>query len=510
MDIRTDSILLAGGKPAYGRIAAIIGISFLAYRIGLVIYRVYFHPLSKVPGPKLWAATHLAYLSKSKLLGTMVIESLELHKKYGKLVRVGPDKVIVDGSIAWPQIYQRKPNRPEFEKFPPAYGETQHFGLLASQRQDHRRQRRAVNHAFSEGALREQEPLVGKYVGQLMERLGEFAAKGEPFNISPWFDYFSLDVISDLAYADCFGTLTEEANRYRLRTIDANIRSRGYIIFGLQYPILRPFINFAFRKMLRDSQLEREVGLLKAQKRIEMGAEVPRADFMTFILRHLGLNEGKGMTEAETRYIGSTMIRAGTETTSTTMAGLFFLLGQNKQALATLVAEVRSTFQSNEDINMISTAHLPYLHGCIEEALRLYPAAAEVPPRISPGETVDGKYIPKGTFLYVEAFASNRSPSSFADPEKFAPERWLPKTHPLYNERYANDNFGAFKPFSAGPRDCIGKNLAYAELRLISSKVLWNFDFELAPGQDDWITNQRSFLVWSKGPLLAKLTCRNF
>ena len=52
-----------------------------------------------------------------------------------------------------------------------------------------------------------------------------------------------------------------------------------------------------------------------------------------------------------------------------------------------------------------------------------------------------------------------------------------------------------FRPFSTGPRDCIGKNLAYAEMRMIVSKLLYKFDFEVLPGQDGWMDQQRSFIV---------------
>lgn len=65
-----------------------------------------------------------------------------------------------------------------------------------------------------------------------------------------------------------------------------------------------------------------------------------------------------------------------------------------------------------------------------------------------------------------------------------------------------------FKPFSYGARDCIGKNLAYAELRVILSHILFKFDFELKPGQSDWHEKQASFLVWDKDPLNITLKLR--
>lgn len=63
-------------------------------------------------------------------------------------------------------------------------------------------------------------------------------------------------------------------------------------------------------------------------------------------------------------------------------------------------------------------------------------------------------------------------------------------------------------PFSFGVRDCLGKNLAYSELRVAISRLLFRFDFELAPGQEDWMDKSKVLIVWEKGPLKVKLTER--
>ena len=61
-------------------------------------------------------------------------------------------------------------------------------------------------------------------------------------------------------------------------------------------------------------------------------------------------------------------------------------------------------------------------------------------------------------------------------------------------------------PFSFGPRNCLGKNLAYAEMRVILAKVLWHFDLELRPGMDDWLERHKLFMLWEKPALMVRLT----
>ncbi|KAH6676007.1 cytochrome P450 [Halenospora varia] len=65
------------------------------------------------------------------------------------------------------------------------------------------------------------------------------------------------------------------------------------------------------------------------------------------------------------------------------------------------------------------------------------------------------------------------------------------------------------QPFSAGPRNCIGRNLAYGEIRLILARVLWNFDLELQNDGLNW-NDQKVWMVWEKPPLNVKLVPRKF
>lgn len=77
----------------------------------------------------------------------------------------------------------------------------------------------------------------------------------------------------------------------------------------------------------------------------------------------------------------------------------------------------------------------------------------------------------------------------------------------MYDPRVkAHDNLAVFKPFSAGPRDCIGKNLAYAEMRLVAARVLLRFDLELdLSTKETWLEDQRIQNVWIKDPLFIHL-----
>ncbi|KAK6222910.1 hypothetical protein LQW54_000721 [Pestalotiopsis sp. IQ-011] len=403
----------------------------------------------------------------------------------------------------WPDVFAPRGNAPEFEKTIQFYQLDSRVGLFPTYKDDHRRQRRLLAHAFSSAALQEQEGYVKYYVDLLVDRLRSQMEQGKVVDMTKWYNYTTFDIIGELAFADPFNSLANSDYHPWVALIFSSIKAGGIKMFIDHYWLLKPLISLAFGSDIRKFVESRELAKQKTEKRLAQGVNEKRKDFMTYILRHN--SDGKGMTHDEILVNCLALIVAGSETTATALSGLTFHLAQNPEAYQRLASEIRSTFVSEEDIDMNSTARLPYLQACLEEVLRIYPPAAETPPRISPGETVGGQFVPKGTYITIYQWPTHHSPRNFIDPEKFAPERWLPMKHPLYDPRYSADNKGACKPFSYGPRDCLGKNLAYAEMRLVVTKMLWNFDLELMPGQDDWVSRQRVFIVYNKSPLMIRL-----
>ena len=98
-------------------------------------------------------------------------------------------------------------------------------------------------------------------------------------------------------------------------------------------------------------------------------------------------------------------------------------------------------------------------------------------------------------------------PNNFALPECYLPERWLPADHPDRPKATLSDKQEVFQPFSVGPKACIGKGYAVAEIKLILARFVWHFDFELL---DDGfaVEKQRAFLFRERPPLNVKLTPR--
>jgi cytochrome P450 len=104
----------------------------------------------------------------------------------------------------------------------------------------------------------------------------------------------------------------------------------------------------------------------------------------------------------------------------------------------------------------------------------------------------------------VPHFPCYQDPQKFYRPDEFLPERWTPGTRDVAS--FEKDNRGCVQPFSYGPRNCLGKNLTYAEMGLIVARLLWRFDIELVEGLGNWQAEQKSYGFWEKGPLICKLS----
>jgi cytochrome P450 len=220
------------------------------------------------------------------------------------------------------------------------------------------------------------------------------------------------------------------------------------------------------------------------KKRIAKKNTISRTDFFQHTLEN-------GMMEEELlQQNANILIIAGSETTATALVGCLYHLMHNDNCLATLQKEVRNTFGTLDVITADAAQKLPYLHACIEEALRIYPPVAFGLQRVSHGASVDGKWVPPGVLVSSQNWTISHDERYWQEPDTFKLERWLGEG--------LGDNKDAFQLFSLGPRACIGINLAYLEMRVILAKMVWQYDFELLSQELDWERDNMMYVLWKK------------
>ncbi|CAG7558796.1 unnamed protein product [Fusarium equiseti] len=477
---------------------AIFATALVLYTTIRTIYNVFFHPLSKVPGPKLYAVTQLPYLWNITR-GQWMYRLSDLHDQYGPVVRYAPNDVSFITADAYKNIYGHKTAGAKiFEKDLRAYRQKRPApNLIIANHEDHKRQRKLLSHAFSQKALRGQEGLINHYVDLFIERLTQKAQQGEAVNMVAWYNFATFDLIGHLALGQPFGCL--ESGNYHpwvrriFHTMKSVSFSQALVRLGLRdyIPMLTP------KRLQKASDEHWQFTEHAAGARID-AKDTNSQDFMSYILRY---NDERGMSRPEILENSSLLIIAGSETTATLLSGATYFLLTNPDKYEKLVKEIRSTFASEDQITANAVDHLKYLLAVLSESFRLYPPVAAGLPRITPagGEFMEGYYIPEKTSVSVPQLPAYKSSQNFRNPEQFVPERWL--DDPLYS----NDSRAVVQPFSMGPRDCLGKNLAYVEMRLMLTRLLWKFDLELMPESRDWY-DQNIYIIWEKKELNVKLT----
>lgn len=210
-----------------------------------------------------------------------------------------------------------------------------------------------------------------------------------------------------------------------------------------------------------------------------------RKDFFHYLLGATDPDTGKpSYDHAELFGESESLLIAGSDTTSISTAAAAFYLVRNPDVQARLAAEVREAFPSPEDIKGGDRLqkHCRYLQAFIKETLRMSPPApADMPREVLPGGiVVDGHYVPEGLTLSTCAYCVHHSPELYDEPFVFRPERWIVGEKGSTVESVARADSG-YLPFSAGPRGCVGKSLAYLEMSVVIAKLVHQFELRQDP-----------------------------
>ncbi|ODM96046.1 Lithocholate 6-beta-hydroxylase [Orchesella cincta] len=210
--------------------------------------------------------------------------------------------------------------------------------------------------------------------------------------------------------------------------------------------------------------------------------------------KDLGLTENTILAQAIDFFLG------GYETSSTVLSHLLLALAENPDCQEKMHEEIMSVLkrQGNAEINhdSIHESEVPYIQACIYESLRLAPSIFR-PERICTKDwNYKGYSIKKGTRVMLAAWAANRNPEVYPDPEAFKPERFLPGNKGSL-ESYA------FTSFGFGPRNCIGMRFAYENLKLFAANLAK--EFRVVKRADTEMKYKKCLLLVGFSPLYVDL-----
>ena len=335
-------------------------------------------------------------------------------------------------------------------------------GLLTSEGEHHRRQRRLVQPAFH------RDRLAG-YGAVMVERTAFVRDRwqsGQPFDVLQEMMRLTLAIVAKTLFstqvdseADEIGTALTE-------------------VFSLFEIILMPFSELleklplpAVRRFKRArKRLDETIYRLIAERR---ASGIDAGDLLSMLLLASDDEGSGGMSDEQVRDEALTLFLAGHETTADALTWTWYLLSQNPEAETAFHAEIdrvlAGRLPSFEDL-----PQLRYTESVFAEALRLYPPAWGIGRRALEDYQVGDFVIPARSVVLMSPYVVHRDPRWFPDPLVFRPERWLV-------EDSSRPKFAYF-PFGGGARVCIGERFAWMEGTLLLAAIGKRWRLRLEPG----------------------------
>ncbi len=334
-------------------------------------------------------------------------------------------------------------------------------GLLTSEGDFHRQQRRLVQPAFHKQRV---EGYAEIMVEMTQEMLDQWQPHSE-INISQAMQYLTLRIILKALF-NIDSPEQAAALGEAFTAIITGLRRRSNVPARLHLNIL----SDGYRKGLAGKgTLDTFIYDLIAQRRAE-GQD--RGDVLSMLLQ--SQDEGDTLTDQQIHDQVLTFIAAGHETAQNTMSWTFYLLSQHPAVREKLQAELQSVLAGRTP-TVADLPHLPYLDWVINESWRYYPPAWTQGRRALNDVEMEGYHFPAGTVFILSQWVLHHLSDIWGDPEVFRPERWDPANGQKIPQ-------GAYFPFGGGPRICIGMPFAQLETRLLLATILQRYTPRLVPG----------------------------
>lgn len=343
-----------------------------------------------------------------------------------------------------------------------------------------RRQRKLAMLALNTNHLREFFTRLEVVTARLQRRWERAAATGETVDAPADLRRFTVDVTSSLAFATDLNTLESEGDVIQ-QHLDKIFPALARRLFSL-VPYWRWFKLRADRELdAAVKQVHELVNQLVAEARqraaSDTSAEKRPSNFLDAMVATQS-DDTAAFTDAEVVGNALTMLLAGEDTTSNTLAWMMYMMTEHPAVQAKMQQEVdRVLGSAHRPLDYATTAELRYIEAVAQETMRHKPVGPFLLLEPTADIVIGDVRIPKGTAVMALLAHVAMSDDNFADAKAFRPERWLEAA----GHSAEGHNTQAFLPFGAGPRFCPGRHLAMLEIKMVASMLCRNFEISRAP-----------------------------
>jgi len=344
-------------------------------------------------------------------------------------------------------------------------------GLLTSEGECHRRQRRLAQPAFHRSRVEAYANVMTAYTTRTIADWRD----GQTLDLAEEMMALTLAIVGKTLFdADIESEAGEvgEAITGMLQATDTSSLSSIVIDVLKKLPVARKRSGAKARAKFESAKARLDELIYRLIKDRRRSGD--RGDLLSMLILAQDDDDGGQMSDLQLRDEAMTIFMTGHETTAVTLAWTFYLLSQNPEAEAKLHAELDKVL-SGRLPTMSDVALLPYTEMVLNEAMRLYPPAWALQRTALVDSEIGGYVIPRGSQVLMSQYVMHHDARYFPDPERFDPERWAPAL------RDARPQFSYF-PFGGGLRRCIGDAFAMMEATLLLTQLAQKWRMRLAPG----------------------------
>lgn len=398
---------------------------------------------------------------------------VELHDRYGSVVRIGPNAISVADPVAIDSVLGSKANLDKTESVKPMQNpykdRVMPMLISAIDSRTHAKIKKPIAGAYSMSVVLGLESVADEGITKLDSKLRDFNP-GQRCRLDQWMSFFSFDFILQATFGRDFGFLAagKDLNGL-LAMLDLQftyISTMGAMPwldnFLLKNPLLLKFLR------IPNPLVDFASDCVKARVSGDQKNDLRQADFLS---RFIEAQKQYPETVDELQLItyATTNVLAASDTTSAALTAIIYHVLQHPAVHAKLQAELEAK-HLHFPVSYNEAQCLPYLGAVIKEVLRAFPIAGiELERKVGPqGLTLPtGQRLPAGSIVGINAWPVHRNNAIFgADADKFVPERWL--CHPNETEDQYQDRLKrmqrAYLAFGAGPRACLGRHVAFLQL----------------------------------------------
>ncbi|GHJ43215.1 cytochrome P450 [Catellatospora sp. TT07R-123] len=341
----------------------------------------------------------------------------------------------------------------EYKKIGYVFSRTLGNGLVTSEGSFWRTQRRLAQPAFHTKRVQGYADTMVDYTRELIDTW----RPGDEFDMR----ILMGGLTQRVAGKSFFGTDTEKESSRASQALDKIMLGFNVELGSMVLERLPAFVPTRNRRRVDSaiSDFEDVIAEFIANRRAAVGEH---ADLLAMLVESRD-DDGSQMSDKQLRDELVTMYVAAQETTTSTLAWIWYFLGTRPDLAARVYAEVDSVL-GGAPATAEKMGELKLLRAVVDEVLRLYPPAWRVFRVPDNDVEFQGYRVKAGTMVAMSQWITHRDPRWFDKPTEFDPDRWL-------DGRTANLHRYAYWPFGGGPRMCIGNGFALMEIVLIAATI---------------------------------------